>query len=393
MTATERRASVSLAAIFAMRMLGLFIVLPVFALEATRYPGGDDPIRVGLAMGIYGLTQAFLQIPLGLASDRWGRKRIILLGLSCFAAGSVLAALATTLDALIIGRALQGAGAVSAAVTAFLADVTRDQVRTKAMAMVGVSIALMFALSLILSPILNAHIGLSGLFWITTGLTVLAMALVAWVVPAEPETQQAPPRGSLRSVLRHIPLLRLNLGVFVLHAVQLAMWMAVPSLLVQAGLDKAHHWQVYLGAMLGSVLIMGGVLFRLERRGYLRQVFLFAIALILLVQLGFWFAASNGPTIALLTTGLFVFFLGFNTLEASQPSLVSRLAPPGARGAALGVYNTLQSMGFFVGGAVGGEILGHSGATGLFLACAGLSLLWLLAAWPMQTPVAHPPAH
>ena len=393
MTATERRASVSLAAIFAMRMLGLFIVLPVFALEATRYPGGDDPIRVGLAMGIYGLTQAFLQIPLGLASDRWGRKRIILLGLSCFAAGSVLAALATTLDALIIGRALQGAGAVSAAVTAFLADVTRDQVRTKAMAMVGVSIALMFALSLILSPILNAHIGLSGLFWITTGLTVLVMALVAWVVPAEPMAQQAPPRGSLRSVLRHIPLLRLNLGVFVLHAVQLAMWMAVPSLLVQAGLDKAHHWQVYLGAMLGSVLIMGGVLFRLERRGYLRQVFLFAIALILLVQLGFWFAASNGPTIALLTTGLFVFFLGFNTLEASQPSLVSRLAPPGARGAALGVYNTLQSMGFFVGGAVGGEILGHSGATGLFLACAGLSLLWLLAAWPMQTPAAQPPAH
>ncbi len=387
MTATERRASISLAAIFAMRMLGLFIVLPVFALEAAKYPGGDDPIRVGLAMGIYGLTQALLQIPLGWASDRWGRKRIILLGLALFALGSGIAATAHTLDGLIVGRALQGLGAISAAVTAFLADVTRDQVRTKAMAMVGVSIALMFALSLILSPILTAHIGLHGLFWITTGLAVLGMALVAWVVPPEPLLQKDAGRKGLREVLSHVPLLRLNLGVFVLHAVQLAMWMAVPSLLVQAGLDKAQHWQVYLGAMLGSVLIMGGVLFRLERRGHLRAVFLFAIGLILLVQLGFWFSASHGPTVTLLASGLLLFFLGFNTLEASQPSLASRLAPPHARGAALGVYNTLQSVGFFVGGAVGGELLGQIGAQGLFLACAALTLLWLVVAWPMQAPV------
>ena len=386
MTAAERRASISLASIFALRMLGLFLVLPVFALEAARYPGGDDPARVGLAMGIYGLTQALLQIPLGMASDRWGRKRVILLGLALFAAGSMVAATARSLDFLILGRALQGAGAISAAITAFIADVTRDEVRTKAMAMVGISIALMFALSLVFSPILAAHIGLSGLFWLTATLALAGMAVVAWVVPPEPQEYVDAGRGGLREVLAHSGLLRLDLGVFVLHAVQLAMWMAVPALLVQAGLAQPEHWKVYLTALVLSFVVMGGVLFRLERRGYLRAVFLFAIGLILLVQVGFWFSATHTPSLPLLAVGLFLFFMGFNTLEASQPSLASRLAPAHVRGAALGVYNTLQSVGFFAGGAAGGWISSHHGPQGLFMVCGGLSLLWLVVAWNMQAP-------
>lgn len=390
MTADERRASASLALVFALRMLGLFIVLPVFALEAARLPGGDDAARVGLAMGLYGLTQAFLQIPFGLASYRFGRKPVILTGLLVFAVGSGVAAWAPDLNWLAFGRALQGAGAISAAVTAFLADVTRDSVRTKAMAIVGGSIALMFALSLVLAPLLAAWVGLSGIFALTMTLALLAMAVVAWVAPPEPAVHRPAEvgqvRGSLGVVLRHAGLLRLNLGVFVLHAVQLAMWMAVPALLVAGGLPKADHWQVYLPAVAASLLIMGGVLLPMERRGKLRMAFLIAIGLILIVQLGFWLLADRQPGLWSLGGLLFVFFIGFNTLEASQPSLVSRLAPGHTRGAALGVYNTLQSVGFFAGGAAGGWLAKAHGPSGLFMACAAATLLWLVVAWPMQAP-------
>nr|WP_326531049.1 MFS transporter [Rhodoferax sp.] len=386
MTPLERRASLSLAAIFALRMLGLFLVLPVFALEAARYPGGDDPSMVGLAMGIYGLTQGFLQIPFGMASDRFGRKRVIVLGLLVFAAGSLIAAFATSLTWLLIGRSVQGAGAVSAAVTALLADQTRDEVRTKAMALVGASIALMFALSLVVAPVLVSHIGLSGLFAMTCILALAGTAVVIWVVPQEPVQHKDVPRGRLSEVLTHAALLRLDFGVFVLHAVQLAMWVAIPALLVQAGLDKAQHWWVYLPAVLASFVVMGGTLFPLEKRGYLRAVFLGAIGLIGLVQLGLLWVASAGPSIAMLAFLLFVFFCGFNVLEASQPSLASRVAPAHARGAALGVYNTLQSLGFFVGGAVGGWLIKNAGVHGLFVACSVGMVLWLAVAWPMQAP-------
>ena len=386
MTPTERRASGSLAAVFAARMLGLFLVLPVFALEAARYPGGADPTWVGMAMGIYGLTQGLLQIPFGMASDRFGRKRTIVLGLLVFAAGSLLAASATSLPWLIAGRALQGAGAVSAAVTALLADQTRDEVRTKAMALVGASIGLMFALSLVVAPLLVAHVGLSGLFGLTGLLALGCIAVVIWWTPPEPAKHKNTPRGRLSEVLRHAGLMRLNVGVFVLHAVQLAMWVAVPAMLVAAGLDKQDHWQVYLPAVLASFFVMGATLFPLERRGYLRAVFLGSVALIALVQLGL-LAAVPRPGIAVLGVLLFLFFCGFNVLEASQPSLASRLAPRHARGAALGVYNTLQSLGFFAGGALGGWLVKHVGAQGVFGAGAVLMSLWLLVAWPMRAPV------
>jgi MFS family permease len=381
----ERRASLALASVFAMRMLGLFLVLPVFALEASKYPGGDDAATVGLAMGIYGLTQGLLQIPFGMASDRFGRKKVILIGLVIFALGSFVAALATTLPGLIVGRSLQGAGAISAAVTALLADMTRDAVRTKAMAMVGASIGLMFALSLVLAPWLVTVIGLAGLFALTGSLVIGCMAVIVWVVPPEPVSAvaQVSRLHGLKEVLTHADLLRLDLGAFILHAVQLAMWVAIPVMLVQAGLPKAAHWQAYLPAVLLSFALMGA-LFALEARGYLRAALLGSVGLILLVQLGLWGAAQGGASAWVLGVGLFVFFVGFNALEASQPSLVSRLAPAHARGAALGVYNTVQSLGFFVGGFGGGALAKHFGFDALFIGCAVLMALWLLAAWGMR---------
>lgn len=386
MTAMERRSSFSLATIFALRMLGLFLILPVFAIEAARYPGGSDPALIGLAMGIYGLTQACLQFPFGMASDRLGRKRVIIFGLLVFAVGSFVAAWAPSLVWLTLGRALQGAGAVSAAVTALLADQTRDEVRTKSMALVGASIGLMFALSLVVAPLLVAYVGLGGLFALTGGLALMGVAVIVWWVPAEPLVHKNVPRGRLLEVLRLPALLRLNLGVFILHAVQLAMWMAVPAMLVEAGLPREHHWWVYLPAVLASFLVMGMTLFPLEKRGYLRAVFLTAIGLTTVVQFGLLLAATGAPGVGVLGGLLFVFFCGFNVLEASQPSLASRVAPAHARGAAMGVYNTLQSLGFFVGGVSGGWLIKHTGPQGLFTACAAGMVVWLLVAWPMQAP-------
>lgn len=387
MTALERRSSTSLALIFAFRMLGLFLVMPVFALEARHYAGGNDPALVGLAMGIYGLTQGILQIPFGIASDRIGRKRVMVAGLVLFALGSGIAAAATSLEGLIIGRAVQGSGAISAAVTALLADHTRDAVRTKAMAMIGASIGLVFSLSLVLSPLLNAMWGLSGLFMFTTALALAGIAVVLWWVPAEPARHVSEtPLGigaSLHNVLTQPALLRLNVGVFILHAAQLGMWVALPAMLEQAGLPKNSHWQIYLPAVLGSFVVMGGTLFPMERRGYLRGVFLAAIGLIALVQISLLLLAPTAPSVWMLGIVLFLFFCGFNILEASQPSMTSRAAAPPVRGTALGVYNSLQSLGLFTGGALGGWLVKSHGVPTLFGACAAGMLLWLAIAWAM----------
>lgn len=392
MTALERRSSASLAMIFALRMLGLFLVLPVFALEAAKLPGGNDPALVGLSMGMYGLTQGLLQLPFGAASDRFGRKRVMVIGLLLFAAGSAVAAFAPTVVWLIAGRAVQGAGAISAAVTALLADQTRDVVRTKAMALVGGSIGLVFAVSLVLSPLLASVIGLHGLFALTSALALVGIAVVLWWVPPEPlvhvDATQVSLADGLRAVTRNPALLRLYFGVFMLHAVQLAMWVTLPAMLVKAGLARDHHWWVYLPAVVASFFVMAGTLFPLEKRGYLRGVFLGAVGLIAVVQLGLLAVVSGAPTVLELGILLFVFFCGFNVLEASQPSLASRVAPAQARGAALGVYNSLQSLGFFTGGAVGGWLLKSSGPQTLFMICALATLAWLLVAWPMQAPAA-----
>ena len=390
MTPQERRSSLSLALIFALRMLGLFLVLPVFALEARKYPGGDDPAMVGLAMGLYGLTQAVFQLPLGLASDRFGRKRVIVAGLLVFALGSLVAAMAGSLTVLMVGRGLQGAGAVSAAVTALLADLTRDGVRTKAMALVGGSIGLMFALALVLAPLLNAWIGLSGIFGLTCALAMAGIAVVLWVVPPEPVQHANAPKGKFSDLLGHSDLLRLNFGVFILHTVQMSMWVAVPAMLVQAGLVKEQHWHIYLPAVLLSFVAMG-LLFSMERKGRLRMALLGAIALVLVVQMGLGMLAASGtiPTIWCMALLMFLFFCGFNALEATQPSLVSRMAPAALRGAALGAYNTLQSLGLFAGGAIGGAVAKFAGVPGLFIMTAVLTLLWLIVSWPLRPVGRH----
>jgi len=392
MTPRERRASLWLASISALRMLGLFLILPVFAVHARGLPGGDDPAMIGLAMGIYGLTHAALQLPMGIASDRIGRKPVIAFGLAVFAAGSFVAALAGTVAGIAVGRALQGAGAISAAVSAFIADSTRDSQRTKAMALVGGSIALTFALSLVAGPALYAAVGMSGLFALTGVLALLAILVVLFVVPAPDRTPEAAAEGRapgqptrLAAVLAEPSLLRLNLGIFVLHCVQMAMFVVLPGWLVErAGVPLASHWQVYLSVVLLSFLLMVPPLIAGERHGRLREVFLGAVGLLAGVAALF---ATQPAGLWPMAGLLLLFFAGFNVLEAILPSLISRLAPPDAKGAALGIYNTTMSLGLFAGGALGGWIQSRWGGGAVFAACTGLLLVWFAAAfgqrrWP-----------
>lgn len=382
MTPDERRASVALAGLFACRMLGLFLLLPVFAVAARGLPGGDDPARVGLALGIYGLTQAFMQIPFGLASDRWGRRPVVLAGLVLFVAGSIVCALAGDVFWITVGRAIQGAGAISAAVTAWLADATRDEVRTRAMAMVGGSIGLAFAASLVLAPVLVGWGGLPGLFWAIACLGLACIAVACWVVPDAPRAvpQAAPARP--RQVLMHRDLLRLNAGVFVLHMIQVALFVVVPALLARlGGLAAQDLWKVYLPVIVLSFVLMVPVIFAAEKRRAHRGALRAAVAGLALVCALMPLASHGFFAMAAALTG---FFVVFNVLEALQPSLVSRTAPPAFKGLALGFYNTAQAAGLFLGGTAGGRLASAAGPSAVFLAAAGLALLWLALAWGMK---------
>jgi len=382
MSPAERRAGISLAAIFALRMLGLFLILPVFAVHAHGMPGGDNTMLVGMAFGAYGLTQAFLQIPFGAASDRFGRKPVIVFGLLLFVVGSVVAALAADVQTVIVGRVLQGAGAISAAVTALAADLTRDQHRTKVMAMIGSSIGLVFALSMVAAPLLYALIGMSGLFWLTAVLAVAAIFTIVFIVPAAPPVPRAV--GRFSEVLGDGQLMRLNFGVFALHLMQTAMWVLVPAGLVRAGLPVVEHWKVYLPAVLLSFAVMVPAIIMAEKKGRMKQIFNSAIALLLLVQVGLYFEGSAGmwPLAILLT----LFFVAFNVLEATQPSWISKIAPPHAKGTALGIYNTLQSVGVFLGGALGGWLAQNVGSGSVSMLGGGLALAWLILAAGMKAP-------
>ncbi len=384
MTRAEIRSSTSLASVFALRMLGLFLILPVFAVHAQTLPGGDNATLVGLALGIYGLTQSFGQIPLGAASDRYGRKRIIILGLLVFALGSFVAAAASDIVWVIIGRALQGAGAISAALTALIADTTRDEHRTKAMAMVGVSIGLTFAGSMVLAPLLYSAIGMGGMFVLIGVLSLLAILVVVYVVPVAPQLPAT--RTSFSTVLRNKELLRLNYGVFALHAAQMAMFVVIPAVLVQAaGLPVSSHWKIYLPVVVVSFLLMLPPIFVGEKKGKMKQVFVAAIGLLLLVQVGFGLALSQTNVAWQVLVGLLLaFFIAFNLLEASLPSIVSRVAPTAGRGAALGVYNTLQALGLFTGGAAGGWMVQHLGPASVFAGGAVLTIVWLIIALSMN---------
>ena len=384
MTALEIRASISLASIFALRLLGLFLILPVFAVYAQSIPGGTNAALVGLALGIYGLTQGLLQIPYGAASDRWGRKPVIAAGLVVFAAGSFIAAAATDIVWTIIGRATQGAGAISAAVTALIADSTRDAHRTKAMALVGGSVALTFAGSLVLAPLLYPVIGVRGLFAMTGVLVVMAIGVLYWIVPDAPWTtakESDDGRPSTRTVLLDRQLLRLNAGIFILHAVLMAMFVVIPVLLVQGGLPLQEHWKIYLPAVMLSFALMAKPLIVAERRALMRPLFIGSIVLVLTAQLGL---LLGGDTLLWMALWLLIFFTGFNILEASLPSLVSRLAPASAKGLALGIYNTAQALGLFAGGALGGVIVARWGAGAVFVFAAIVTAGWWLIALGMR---------
>ena len=382
LTPTERRASFALAGLFAARMLGLFLLLPVFSVAALGLAGGDDPARVGLALGLYGLTQACMQIPFGLASDRWGRRPVVLIGLLLFVAGSVICALSNDIFWITIGRAVQGSGAISAAVTAWLADATRPEVRTRAMAMVGGSIGLSFALALVLAPLIVGAGGLAGLFWSIALLGVVCLAVARFVVPVVPPAARPAQPARPMQVLTHIDLLRLNFGVFCLHLIQVAMFVVVPPLFIKlGGLSSAELWKVYLPVIFGSFIFMVPLIFVAEKKRAHRAMLRLAVAG-LVVVFALLPLASQG--FYLLAAGLTAFFVMFNVLEALQPSLVSRVAPPELKGLALGFYNTAQAAGLFLGGSLGGALVVWGGASAVFWVACALSALWLLVTWGMQ---------
>lgn len=386
MTPVELRASVGLAGIFGLRLLGMFVILPVFAIYAEQLPGGSDLTLVGIAIGAYGLTQAILQIPFGWWSDRYGRKPVIFIGLVIFAAGSFVAAAATSIYVVIIGRVLQGAGAISAAVMAAAADLTREQHRTKSMAMIGSTIGLAFGFSIVAGPWLDRQIGVPGIFAMTGALALAAM-LVVWRIVPDVSVAPAPHASSgwreLWRVASDPQLARLNYGIFALHAILMAVFIAIPFAMRDAGLPLGEHWKVYLPVMLGSFVLMVPAIMGQGRSERGKRTFLACVVVILLAHLALPWLTSK---VAALTLFLLMFFTPFNILEALLPSLTSRLAPAGSKGIAIGVYSSLQFLGTFVGAAAGGFLYSRWAVEGIVIANAALLVIWLVVCAGMRMP-------
>ncbi len=386
LSVAERRTAFWLASVFSLRMLGLFMILPVFALYAENLHG-HTPALAGLAIGIYGFSQALLQIPFGLLSDRYGRKRMIYLGLLIFALGSGVAALADSIWGVILGRALQGGGAVSAAVMALAADLTREEHRLRVMATIGVTIGVSFAVSMILGPVLNGWIGVPGIFWLTGLLALGSIAVVRWQVPDPLESRihcdAEPVAAQLGRVLGDRQLLRLNFGIFILHLLLTATFVAVPLALRDAGLPSDRHWQAYLPVLVFSMAAIVPFVILAEKGRRLKPVFLGAILTLALTELGLLVWHDTVLKTLLLLLG---FFTAFNLLEATLPSLIAKVAPPDAKGTAMGVYSSSQFLGAFAGGALGGGLRGQLGLQGVFAFAALAALAWLLVAWRMENP-------
>ncbi|MCG6970380.1 MAG: MFS transporter [Gammaproteobacteria bacterium] len=387
LTTSEKKAVFSLAGIYALRMMGLFMILPVFSLYADRLDGAT-PTLIGLAIGIYGLTQALLQIPYGMVSDHIGRKPVIITGLVLFACGSVVAAMSGSITGVIIGRALQGAGAIAATVMALTADLTREENRLGAMAIIGISIGVAFSLSLVLGPIFNNWIGVDGIFWLTGVLALAAVVLVKWVVPNpvsstfHRDAMTAPEQ--IRNVLKSAQLLRLNFGVFILHLMLTATFVVVPlALRDYAALAPAKHWEVYLPVMLVSLATMVPFVIIAEKKRRIKQVFGAAILTLAIAQLVFMMEHHSLPGIVF---SLFMFFIAFNVLEATLPSLVAKICSPDQKGTAMGMFSSSQFMGAFFGGMCGGWVYGQFGIQSVFGFCAALAVIWFMVAATMQNP-------
>jgi len=383
----EFRAAAALAAVFSVRLLGLFMIYPVFAAYAGTLAGAN-PYLIGEALGIYGLSQGLLQIPFGLLSDRVGRKVMIVLGLVLFGAGSAVAAISATIGGVIIGRALQGAGAVGSVILALVADLTGEDSRTAAMAMVGITIGASFLVALLAGPVVANFIGVAGIFWLMVALALVGIAITQFVVPSPPRLRvhrdaEAVP-ALLGAVLRNRELLRLDIGIFALHAMLTASFLVVPDLLRGiVGVAVHDQWIVYLPVLLVSIAAMVPAIIVAEKYRRMKGVFIGAVITLVASQIMLFYGSGD---VFVLLAALIVFFSAFNVMEASLPSLISKVAPPDVKGTAMGVYSSLQFLGIFVGGVIGGMAHQHGGSPGVFVLTTVLAVIWLIAAAGMAQP-------
>ncbi|SMG21694.1 MFS transporter [Cedecea sp. NFIX57] len=386
MTPVELRATWGLGTVFSLRMLGMFMVLPVLTTWGMALQGASEAL-IGLAIGIYGLAQAVFQIPFGLLSDRIGRKPLIVGGLAIFVLGSVIAALSDSIWGVILGRALQGSGAIAAAVMALLSDLTREQNRTKAMAFIGVSFGVTFAIAMVLGPIITQALGLQALFWMIAVLATCGILITLCVVPNTKthvlNRESGMVKGCFRKVMMEPKLLKLNFGIMCLHIMLMSTFVALPGQLEQAGFPAAQHWKVYLCTMLISFVSVVPFIIYAEVKRRMKHVFVGCVAVLLIAEIVLWGA---GPHFWDLVIGVQLFFLAFNLMEAILPSLISKESPAGYKGTAMGIYSTSQFIGVAIGGSLGGWLNGLFDSQTVFLAGAVLAMVWLFVSWTMQEP-------
>ncbi len=383
----EKRTAISLAAVYAVRMLGLFMILPVFTLYAKNLPD-TTPFLIGLTIGVYGLSQAIFQIPLGLLSDKVGRKPVIAGGLFVFAIGSVIAALATDIEILILGRAIQGSGAIAAATMALAADLTREEHRAKVMAVIGMTIGISFSIAMIIGPLISEWAGLSGIFWVTTALAIIGISLILWVVPQPPSLHSHRDagiiKGYLLSALKNPTLIRMNFGVFVLHMILSANFIVIPRIFRDnLGFSTIEHWKIYLPVLVLSFMLSIPLIIIAEKYQKIKPLFVTSVITLILAQIVM--GLMNNTLLSLLFAFL-VFFISFNFLEAVQPSLVAKYASINNKGTAMGIFSTSQFLGIFIGGSLGGVVLTHWGIQGVMFFGAIMATLWLLVAIGLPQP-------
>ncbi|UDM38402.1 MFS transporter [Acinetobacter haemolyticus] len=385
MNALERRSTFALSSIFALRMLGLFMIIPVFSVAGQSYQGAT-PALIGLAVGVYGLTQAILQIPFSLLADRFSRKPLIIIGLLLFALGGAVAAMSETIYGVIIGRAIAGGGAVSAVVMALLADVTREEQRSKAMAVMGMSIGVSFMVAFSLGPWLTSLVGISGLFWVTTimGLAAISMLLFVPKVTRHHKNYQQGYAAQLKQVLKMGDLNRLHVSIFALHLLLTAMFVYMPSQLIQfAGIPLSSHGLVYLPLLIISLFFAFPSIILAEKYRKMRGIFLTAIAGIVLGLLVLIFGYESKYV---LLAGLGLFFIAFNVMEALLPSWLSKSAPIQSKATAMGVNSSSQFLGAFFGGMIGGQLLLLNNTSLGWSILAAIAVVWLLISFGLAQP-------
>ncbi|MGB1301653.1 MAG: MFS transporter [Pseudoalteromonas tetraodonis] len=382
----EKRAAVSLASVFAFRMLGLFMLMPVLAIYGQELEG-FSPIWIGFAIGAYGLTQAVLQIPMGRLSDKIGRKKVIVGGLAVFALGSVIAALAESIQMVTVGRALQGMGAIASALLAFASDLSRDEQRPKVMAVIGMSIGMSFAFAMLLGPIVAASWGIAGVFWLTAILAVCGIFIVTMLVPSAinkaPKGDTLASFSDIKKLIKHPQLARLNAGVLLLHLTLTTIFVVLPSQLIKDGLVAENHWQLYIPVLFLAFFLMVPVMIVAIKKEREKQAFIGSVMVLIvsMLSMSMWANSVVGIAVCML-----LYFVAFNFLEATMPALVSRIAPASQKGSAMGGYSSSQFLGAFLGGMLGGYVAQTTSTQAVFAAAALVGVIWLIIAWKMQVP-------